>query len=139
MTAASKKPIKSSACKVAETAEQKGLTESALTPTKTAAAKKQAKEQIGGAASTAQNANIVVSKCGHDKGELYVTISTVNQDFILLVDGNRRKLANPKLKRKKHTSVIGKCVLTDKPTDSYIRKTLKTFAINKDKTAKKVD
>lgn len=45
---------------------------------------------------------IVISTQGRDKGRLLVIVSEINADFVLLVDGDLRKLENPKTKRKKH-------------------------------------
>lgn len=45
---------------------------------------------------------IVLSKQGRDKGKFFVVWQFVNDSFVLLVDGNLRKLSKPKLKRIKH-------------------------------------
>lgn len=51
---------------------------------------------------TFENGRIVLSKQGRDKGRLFIVVENVNEDFVLLVDGDLRKLEKPKLKRKKH-------------------------------------
>lgn len=56
--------------------------------------------------STFENGRVVLSKQGRDKGRLFIVIEIVNDDFVLVVDGDLRKLAKPKLKRKKHLKAI---------------------------------
>ncbi len=46
-----------------------------------------------------------VSLCGHDKGSLYMIIST-DGDKVGLCDGVRRLCSNPKYKKKKHIQMI---------------------------------
>ena len=45
--------------------------------------------------------NIVFSKCGHDKGKIFIVINQVN-DYYYLVDGKYRLLDRPKKKKIKH-------------------------------------
>ena len=47
---------------------------------------------------------IVKSKSGRDKGRLFLVYEIVDQDYVKLVDGDLRKLENPKLKKVKHIS-----------------------------------
>ena len=47
----------------------------------------------------------VTSKAGHDYGRLYVIIRT-DGEYLYLVDGNIRKLDNPKKKNIKHVNVL---------------------------------
>lgn len=53
---------------------------------------------------TISEGNVVFSKKGRDKGHVFVVLLTLDADFVLIVDGDRRKLANPKKKRRKHLS-----------------------------------
>ncbi len=64
---------------------------------------------------------IVRSIKGHDEGRVYLVVSEVNENFVLLVDGKYRKLDNPKLKRKKHVAVVEEVNLTSALTDAAIR------------------
>lgn len=50
--------------------------------------------------------DIVVSKAGRDEGRVYL-IESLDNDFANLVDGNFRKLQNPKKKRLKHLKKSG--------------------------------
>ncbi len=45
---------------------------------------------------------VVVSKAGHDKGELLAVLSS-DEKFIYVADGKQRKVAQPKPKNPKHT------------------------------------
>lgn len=45
---------------------------------------------------------IVKSRAGHDKGEIFFVIGTVDSDYVLIADGDRRKSENPKKKKIKH-------------------------------------
>ena len=44
---------------------------------------------------------IVFSKCGRDQGKPFIIVS-IEEEYVYLVDGNLRKVDNPKLKKKKH-------------------------------------
>ena len=44
---------------------------------------------------------IVFSKCGRDQGKPFIIVS-IEEDYVYLVDGDLRKVDNPKLKKKKH-------------------------------------
>lgn len=71
-----------------------------------------------------ETGDIVKSKRGHDTGRLYVVIATVSAEFVLVADGKYRKLADPKLKRVKHLSAVGKTTVEYK-TDAALRRILK--------------
>ncbi|MGI5898473.1 MAG: RNA-binding protein [Christensenellales bacterium] len=45
---------------------------------------------------------VCVSRAGHDKGALYVVHETLADGYVMLVDGTRRPLNNPKKKKVKH-------------------------------------
>ncbi|MBE6022501.1 MAG: RNA-binding protein [Cellulosilyticum sp.] len=44
---------------------------------------------------------IVFSKCGRDQGKPFIIVS-IEEEYVYLVDGDLRKVDNPKLKKKKH-------------------------------------
>ena len=50
--------------------------------------------------------NIVRSTAGRDKGDLFFVLATEG-DFLLLADGKRRRVEDPKRKRRKHTELCG--------------------------------
>ncbi len=70
---------------------------------------------------------IVKSLKGHDTDRVYVVLSKVNDDFVLVVDGKYRKLDNPKLKRIKHLEVIRECEIPVKITDKAVEKIVKSI------------
>ncbi len=56
--------------------------------------------------STFENGRVVLSTQGRDKGRLFIVLESVNDDFVLIADGDLRLIAKPKLKRKKHLKAI---------------------------------
>lgn len=48
---------------------------------------------------------IVKSKFGRDKGKLFIIYEIVDDQYVKLVDGDLRKLENPKLKKVKHLTI----------------------------------
>ncbi len=51
---------------------------------------------------TPREGTICVSAQGRDKGTTYAVISVVSPQFVLVADGNRKKLSCPKRKNLKH-------------------------------------
>ena len=49
--------------------------------------------------------DIVISKAGHDKGQLFFVLDTDGQ-FVTLADGGSRKLEKPKRKNVKHVRFV---------------------------------
>ncbi|MEJ8552950.1 KOW domain-containing RNA-binding protein [Tepidibacter sp. Z1-5] len=45
---------------------------------------------------------VVISKSGRDKGRLFFIIDIVNKEYVLIADGDYRKLDKAKLKKVKH-------------------------------------
>ncbi len=74
-----------------------------------------------------EKGQIVVSLAGHDKGEFQVVIS-LEDKFLLLSDGKRRKMEAPKRKNVKHVSVT-KTVLDPEclKTNRQIRNALSKY------------
>lgn len=50
--------------------------------------------------------DMVVSLCGHDKGD-YLIVIEADDNFVTVCDGKRRKAANKKLKKNKHVQATG--------------------------------
>ena len=79
--------------------------------------------------------NIVRSTAGRDKGDLFFVLATEG-DFLLLADGKRRRVEDPKRKRRKHTELCGeshspvaeKIRSGEKITNSELRKALAAFS-----------
>ena len=45
---------------------------------------------------------VVYSKTGRDKGKIFVIIQVVNDRYVMLADGDLRKIENPKMKNVCH-------------------------------------
>lgn len=81
---------------------------------------------------------IVVSRAGHDKGNAHVVVGLVDEAYVLLADGDLRKIAKPKKKKRMHvfatpcvSEALQKSILKgDKPLDSDIRKALDGYRVS---------
>ena len=77
-----------------------------------------------------QIGQFVKSKAGRDKGNVLIVFGIVDEQYVLVVDGDLRKLEKPKKKKVKHLSKIGEVdmeiqnVMTaDKPfNNAWLRK-----------------
>lgn len=47
----------------------------------------------------------VWSKAGRDKDELFIIIDIVDDNHVLIADGKRRRVSNPKKKKLKHLNI----------------------------------
>jgi len=76
---------------------------------------------------------VVISRSGRDMGKAFVIIGILNERFLLICDGDIRKIENPKKKNIRHlnfTSMQAHDVLEylrkgEKPPDHVIRKSIK--------------
>lgn len=81
---------------------------------------------------------IVKSRAGRDNGTIFLVLDIIDEQNVLVVDGNLRRLDNPKKKKVKHLIVYNtvlpefKYKLQDKMkiNDAYVRGLLEPF--NKD-------
>ena len=74
--------------------------------------------------------DVVISVSGHDKGRLYIVIGEKGE-FLLLCDGKRKLLENPKKKNRRHLRETGERVTlsTYNPLyDAHIRKAIKSVS-----------
>lgn len=78
---------------------------------------------------------IVKSKAGRDKNKVFIVSSILDEQYVLVCDGDLRKLSSPKKKKVKHL-VIYNTVLTEfadklqsneNLDDAYVKKLLKPF------------
>lgn len=78
---------------------------------------------------------IVKSKAGRDKGRVFLICQLVDEEFLLVCDGDLRKLSRPKKKKVKHL-VIYNTVLTEfaeklqdnkNLNDAYVRRLLEPY------------
>ncbi len=82
-----------------------------------------------------QIGQVVRSKAGRDKDRVFLVLEVIDQHFVLLVDGDLRRLANPKKKKIKHLAV-SQTVLKEfqermdskiKMNNAYVRKLLAPY------------
>ncbi len=81
---------------------------------------------------------VVKSLAGRDKGKILLVLNILDEEYVLVVDGDLRKIDNPKKKKVKHLMVYKKVLkeYTDKLEDNmeinnaYIRKLLEPFYNN---------
>ena len=78
--------------------------------------------------------NVVFSKKGRDKGYPFVVLLSLDDDFVLICDGDRRKVDKPKRKRRKHLSAtphvapeILSLYAMNRLKDSDVRSALRPF------------
>ena len=70
---------------------------------------------------------VVKSLKGHDTGRVYLVVAVLNAVFVLLSDGEYRKLDNPKQKRIKHVELLSDEIIQNVKLDSDVRTALKRF------------
>ncbi|MEG2936346.1 MAG: hypothetical protein RR844_07635 [Clostridium sp.] len=83
---------------------------------------------------------IVLSKAGRDTNHLYVIIGQVDENYVLLSNGNTKKVEKPKKKKLKHLSIIenmndeikSAIMNNDKSTDLRIKNFLNVEGIVKE-------
>jgi large subunit ribosomal protein L14e len=76
---------------------------------------------------------VVISGQGHDKGRWFVVVGLVDERYVLIADGDTRKMENPKKKQVKHLSAepetadeaVDAIRAHAQTADSAIRKALK--------------
>ena len=89
---------------------------------------------------------VVISRSGRDKDRMYVVVQVVNDRFVMLVDGDLRKIENPKLKNVKHIQftgmkaddVIDYLARGEMPGNHIFRKNLKKLMENGERDGKEV-
>lgn len=54
-----------------------------------------------------QPGDSVLSKAGRDKGKIFVVLAVREPDYIIIADGDLRRIENPKLKKVKHVRHTG--------------------------------
>ncbi|WDV45401.1 KOW domain-containing RNA-binding protein [Clostridiaceae bacterium M8S5] len=77
---------------------------------------------------------VVISKRGRDSGRNFIVLNKLDSEYVLICDGDLRKLDKPKKKKIKHLRVTNtvleelknKIIKSEKINNSYIRKQLAT-------------
>nr|WP_312214910.1 KOW domain-containing protein [Clostridioides sp.] len=72
---------------------------------------------------------VVKVSSGRDKGRLFFIVKIVDDEYVLIADGKKRKLVKPKLKKVKHlkkynfinNEVKGKIISDQEITDCFLR------------------
>lgn len=80
---------------------------------------------------------VVISKSGRDKGNYYIVIEQIDENYVLLADGKRKTLERPKKKKLRHLNItndlaedIKKTLISNKKeVDVIIKKFLKAKGI----------
>ena len=75
---------------------------------------------------------IVHSRAGRDKDCFFIVLSLVNEEYVLIADGNLRKVKNPKKKKLKHLvlhdlyaeGIKSMLLNNERVTDADLRKAL---------------
>lgn len=78
---------------------------------------------------------VVKSRAGRDKGNIFIVLEIIDDKHVLIVDGNTRRLDKPKKKKIKHL-IVYNTVLSEfkekidgeiKINNAYVRKLLEPF------------
>lgn len=81
---------------------------------------------------------IVKSNAGRDKGRLFIVFDIIDGKYVMIVDGDLRRLDNPKKKKIKHLKIYNKVFEeiqskiqeNKKFNNAYVRKLLNSFKEN---------
>ena len=49
---------------------------------------------------------VVRSKRGRDQGKIFVIVKVINDQFVIIADGDLRKIENPKVKNLRHLQLV---------------------------------
>ncbi len=74
--------------------------------------------------------DVVISLSGHDRGRLYIVCES-GEKRILVADGKRRGMANPKSKNPKHLKKYGEGIF-DIKSDKDLRQQLNRRKLNRE-------
>lgn len=78
---------------------------------------------------------VVRSKAGRDKRKVFIVLNVIDDEYVLIADGDYRRVDNPKKKKIKHL-IVYKTIIEDlneklrdqqKINNAYIRKALDPF------------
>ena len=54
----------------------------------------------------------VISKAGRDAGRLFLVVKSLDEEYVLISDGDTRKMDKPKKKKRRHLKQVSEPVLT---------------------------
>ncbi|TJX14083.1 hypothetical protein E9840_07360 [Tissierella creatinini] len=78
---------------------------------------------------------VVKSRAGRDNGKIFLVLKVINDQYVHIVDGDLRKLNNPKKKKVRHLTIYN-TVITEfqeklgdavEVNDAYVRRVLEPF------------
>lgn len=80
---------------------------------------------------------IVHSRAGRDKGRYFIVVGLIDENYVLIADGDLRKINSPKKKKVKHlvfhdkyaTDIVEKLNSNQRITDADLRKTLQSMGL----------
>lgn len=89
-------------------------------------------------------ARVVISKSGRDQGRMFVVVKVVNERFVLIADGDLRKIENPKMKNIRHLQItniraedVATCLARGEiPANHVIKKNLKRIQEARDQAGR---
>ena len=90
--------------------------------------------------------SVVQSKAGRDKSKIFMVVKVQNEDYVLIADGEIKKLSKPKLKKIKHLkatgdnldSIAAKLLVDSKVFDAELKSALKKLIKAEDTEVKGV-
>lgn len=59
---------------------------------------------------TPEIGRLVYSKAGRDKNRYFVIVDVVDEDYVLIADGDLRRIEKPKKKKIKHLNLLSKVI-----------------------------
>lgn len=80
---------------------------------------------------------IVHSRAGRDKGRYFIVVGLIDDNYVLVADGDLRKIQSPKKKKIKHLvfhdkfadNIVEMLKNNQRITDSDLRKTLQSMGL----------
>lgn len=70
--------------------------------------------------------SVVQSLAGRDGGRLFIVLE-IRENYALIADGKFRRLEKPKLKKLKHLRVVSAEDLSEKPTNTDLRRLIEKY------------
>ena len=58
--------------------------------------------------------DVVISKAGHDRGNLFVVLESIDSEYVRIADGRTRTLEKPKKKKRRHLKAVAEAERTAK-------------------------
>ncbi|MBZ4663313.1 MAG: RNA-binding protein [Caloramator sp.] len=80
---------------------------------------------------------IVHSRAGRDKGRYFIVVGIIDENYVLLADGDLRKIESPKKKKIKHlvfhdkfaVDIVEKIKTNQRITNADLKKTLQSMGL----------